>query len=484
MTSIAVVGVSHKTAPVEIRERFAFTEGEVEATLGGLRNRCAMKEAVLLSTCNRTELYLCPASDPAVLAVGEAVLSEKAGGLVGGTAQYFYRRHGLESVRHLFRVVSGLDSLVLGEAEIQGQVKTAYELAARVPAEPPLAGPVLHRLFQTAFTVGGQVRSQTPLGEGAASVASVAVKLARKIFGDLQGRQVMILGAGHTAELAVDAMKRDRIVGLVVANRTYDRARDLADRLAGEAIHFDQMPFALAGTDILVASTGAPHALVTLYGFRNAVGGRRNKPLLILDLAIPRDVEPEVGGEPNVFLYNVDDLREIIDETLLQRQTVTAAAEAIVQDHAQAFAQWHEARDLVPLITSLRDRWGDVRESELDWLWNRLSHLSEEDRDIVESFSKRLLNKLLHQPTTRLKEGVADGRGAQFIAALRYLHGLEDWEAELRGEEGDSAGALNRPGREQTSPSPAEADPKERGGGARAFGPELAEESGWRSTDE
>ncbi len=455
MTSIAVVGVSHKTAPVEIRERFAFAEGEIVSALGGLRSRCAMKEAVLLSTCNRTELYLCPASDAAVVAAGEALLSEKAGGLVGGTTQYLYCRLGLESVRHLFRVVSGLDSLVLGEAEIQGQVKTAYELAASVPAEPPLAGPVLHRLFQTAFAVGGQVRSQTPVGEGTTSVASVAVELARKIFGDLKGRQVMILGAGHTARLVGEAMKRDRIPRLVVANRGYDQARDLAERLAGEAIQFDQMPVALAQVDILVASTAAPHALVTRYGFRRAVGGQRRKPLLILDLAIPRDVEPEVGGEPNVFLYNVDDLREIVDETLSQRQNAAAAAEVIVGDHAEAFAQWHDARDLVPLIRSLRDRWSDVREGELSWLWQRLSHLSEEDRGMVEAFSKRLLNKLLHQPTTRLKEGVADGRGAEYIAALRFLHGIDHTSSPV--------GVDGHPG---------------------PLGPELADESRRRSTDE
>jgi len=459
LTSIAVVGVSHRTAPVEIRERFAFTESEVVAALGGLRNRAGMKEAVLLSTCNRTELYLCPGSDADLVAAGEAVLSNKAGGLVGGTAQYLYRERGLDSVRHLYRVVAGLDSLVLGEAEIQGQVKTAYELAGRVPADPPVAGPVLHRLFQTAFAVGGQIRSQTPIGEGAASVASVAVKLARKIFGTLEGREVMILGAGNTAELVVEAMKRDRIKGLIVANRTYDRAQDLAGRLSGKAVHFDEMPFALAETDILVASTAAPHALVTLDGFRHAVGGSRTKPLLILDLAIPRDVEPELGGEANVFLYNVDDLREMIDENLVRRRASVSDAEIIVQEHAEAFARWHDTRDVVPLITGLRSRWGDLRESELNWLWHRLSHMPEEDREVVESFSKRLLNKLLHEPTTRLKEGVANGRGAEFIDAVRFLHAIEDVEpAEDRAPAEELA---------PTAPAEALAD----------SGPELANQS-------
>ena len=457
MTSIAVIGVSHRTAPVEIRERFAFSDQEAVEALGGLREAAGMKEAVLLSTCNRTELYVCPGSDPDLVAAGEAVLTEKAGGLVGGTSQYLYREQGIDSVRHLYRVVAGLDSLILGEAEIQGQVRSAYELAGRVPADPPVAGPVLHRLFQTALAVGGQVRSQTPIGQGAASVASVAVGLARKIFGSLEGREVMILGAGNTAELVVEAMKRDRIHGLIVANRTQERAESLAGRLHGKAIHFDEMPFALAQTDILVASTGAPHALITTDGFRHAIGGRREKPLLILDLAIPRDVEPELGGEANVFLYNVDDLREIIDGNLVKRQASISDAEAIVQEQAEVFAQWHDARDVVPVITGLRARWGDMREDELGWLWQRLGHLPAEDRELVESFSKRLLNKLLHEPTTRLKQGVANGRGAEFVDAVRFLHAIED------ASSGDGAG---------TDSSDASDDPA---AAATESGPELAD---------
>ena len=474
MTSIAVVGVSHRTAPVEIRERFAFTDTEVVAALGGLRDRAGMEEAVLFSTCNRTELYLCPGSDADLVAAGEAVLADKAGGLVGGTAQYLYRERGLEAVRHLYRVVAGLDSLVLGEAEIQGQVKGAYELAGRVPADPPVAGPVLHRLFQTAFAVGGQIRSQTPLGEGAASVASVAVSLARKIFGGLEGREVMILGAGNTAELVVEAMKRDRIHGLIVANRTFDRAQALSARLAGRAVHFDEMPFALAQTDILVASTAAPHALVTLDGFRHAVGGRRKKPLLILDLAIPRDVEPELGGEANVFLYNVDDLREIIDGNLTQRRASVSDAEAIVQEHADAFAHWHDARDVVPLITSLRGRWGYLRERELKWLWHRLSHLPAEDREVVESFSKRLLNKLLHEPMTRLKEGAANGRGAEFIDAVRFLHAIDDVEPVADPDAGWDVDWSHEPDRVSDPPARALED----------SGPELAERPEQHDTGE
>ena len=425
MSPVSVVGVSHLTAPVEIRERFAFAPGEAEVALGGLRAQSEVQEAVLLSTCNRTELYVCPGDNERVQGAAERVLSDKAGDVVGGTKQYLYRHDGGASVRHLYRVAGGLDSLVLGEAEIQGQVKDAYELAGRSPTTPPLAGPVLHRLFQSALSAGGRIRSTTPIGEGAASVASVAVELARKIFGGLEGRRVMILGAGTTAELVVEALGRDGIRGLVVSNRTYERARELADRLSGRAVRFDEMPFELAETDILIASTAAPHPLVTRDGFRQARRGGQSGALLILDLAIPRDVEPEVGNEANVFLYNVDHLHEILDDNLLKRRKSVPEAEAIVEEYTQDFLHWYGARSVVPVIRSLRERWDDVRQGELERLWPKLSHISEDDRDVVEVFSKQLLNKLLHDPTERLKKGMGNGRGVEFIDAVRYLHDLE-----------------------------------------------------------
>jgi len=258
----------------------------------------------------------------------------------------------------------------------------------------------------------------------------VAVELARKIFGGLEGRQVMILGAGSTAELVMGALARDGIRGLVVSNRSHERAAELASRLSGRAVHFDEMPFELARTDILIASTSAPHPLVTRDGFRHARKDSQSGPLLILDLAIPRDVEPEVGNEANVFLYNVDHLHEILDDNLLKRRESVPEAEAIVDQYAREFLQWYGARDVVPVIRSLRARWNDVRERELERLWRKLSHLPANDRDVVEAFSKQLLNKLLHDPTKRLKQGIGNGRGVDFIDAVRYLHDLETEEAD------------------------------------------------------
>ncbi|NIP57847.1 MAG: glutamyl-tRNA reductase, partial [Gemmatimonadetes bacterium] len=325
---------------------------------------------------------------------------------------------------------------VLGEAEIQGQVQEAWEKAASVDVDPPLVGPVLDRLFQRALGTGGRIRHETGVGEGAASVASVAVDLAGKVFGELEDRRVLVLGAGSTAELVVEALAREGVEGVVVANRTEERARALAARLSGRAVLFEEMSSVLRGVDIVVASTAAPHPLLTRESVRAAFPNGPRRPLLIIDIAIPRDVEPGVGEEPNVFLYNVDDLRQIVDENLDRRRQSLPRAERIVADEAAAFRDWVASREMVPLIRSLRRRGHRVRRKELERTLSGLGHLSEEDRDRVVELSRRLVNKLLHDPTVRLKEGAANGRGADLIEALRFLYDLEPRGDDDRDDEG------------------------------------------------
>jgi glutamyl-tRNA reductase len=423
------VGVSHQTAPVEVRERFAYLEQDVPAALEALRAG-GVDEAVLLSTCNRTELYLyAPAPD--ALELAERMLAEKAGPLSRPVAAYLYRHKGLEAVRHLFRVASGLDSLVMGEAEIQGQVRDAWQLASAGEAAP-LVGPVLGRLFQSALSVGGRVRSETPIGEGAASVASVAVELAEKIFGDLNGRRVMVLGAGSTAELVVEALAREGARDVTVVNRTLERAGELAGRLSGRALGLHELSGALRDVDIVITSTAAPHAVLRSVTFREAFPSGRSRPLLIVDIAIPRDVEPALGDEANVFLYNIDDLRRLIDDTLERRQEAVAAADAIVLRAAHEFLGWFAGLEVVPVIRALRERADDVREAELARLLARPG-LSQQDRDAIADFSQRLLNKLLHGPTVRLREGAANGRAAELVDAIRYLYELDDPEGHGSG---------------------------------------------------
>lgn len=417
---LALVGLSHRTAPVEVRERLAFPGREAERALAALGS-AGVGEAVLLATCNRTELYLNPESEGALARV-EAFLAEAAGPLPGSLARYLYRLDGDEVARHLFRVTSGLDSMVLGEAEVQGQVRDAYQRSS----EAELTGAVLNRLFQTALAVGGRVRSETKVSEGTHSVASVAVDLARKIFGDLRGKGILVLGAGDTAERVVAALGREGVEGVLVANRSYDPAFDLAARVSGRAVRLDETTRALAEVDIVLASTSAPHPLITRAMMAEAHPHGVSRPLLMVDIAIPRDIEPEVGSFPNVFLYNVDDLQKILDEHQGRRQVAAVEAEALVEREAATFGGWHRSLAVVPVIRELRERGEQVRARELQRLLERMPDLGDADRAAIEAFSRRLLNQLLHEPTARLREAAEEGRAEQMVEAVKFLWGGED----------------------------------------------------------
>jgi glutamyl-tRNA reductase len=422
--SLAVVGISHHTAPVEVRERLAFGASEASRALLALRDEGGIREAVLLSTCNRTEVYLFPANDEASLEAVETILRRKASG--SGEADvtpFLFRQIGDGVVRHLFQVVAGLDSLVTGEAEIQGQVREAYERSTVLPVDPPMAGRVLNRLFQSALAVGGRVRAETSIGRGAASVASVAVELARKIFGSLEGKRVLILGAGATSEIIVEALSRHGVEGVVVANRTYDRAVSLARQVDGHAVPFEEMAETLSTVDIVLASTAAPHHVLTRELFRSAFPEGRRRPLLIIDIGVPRDVDPEVGEEAEVYLFNVDDLRQIVDEHVKIREGALPGADRIIAEHENEFGAWYAAREVVPVIRRMRRRAEDLRAHELARLFQALDHLDQDDRARVEDFSRRLMNKLLHDPTVRLRKGLGRHGAAGLVEAMHFLYG-------------------------------------------------------------
>lgn len=422
--SLSVLGISHHTAPVEVRERVALAPSEVPGALLELKARLHMSGAVLLSTCNRTELYM-HADDGTAIGGARRFLEARAGALDPPLSDYLYVREDQEAVRHLFRVASGLDAMVVGEGEIQGQVRQAYGLSAELDGAGALVGAVLHRLFQMALAVGGRVREETTLGEGTGSVANVAVQLARKIFGTLSGRRVVVLGAGDTSQLVVDALGREGVSGVVVANRTYERAESLADRLEGRAVHLMDLSGSLTDADLVVASTAAPHAVLTRTVFQSAFPEGLRRPLLMIDLSIPRDIEPGLGEETNLFLYNVDDLRQIVDANMARRQESVPAAERIVEEMTVDFLGWYGAQEAVPLIRSLRDRADQVRRRELQALLDGMRGLSDDQRSRLENFSRRLLNKLLHDPTVRLKEGAAGPSGASLLDAARFLYALD-----------------------------------------------------------
>lgn len=423
--ALAVLGVSHHTAPVEVRERFVFPAARAEEELARLTAEGHAREAVLLSTCNRTELYLHLPDAAASLEPAEAMLAEQASYTLPQARCHLYAHRGRAAVEHLFRVVTSLDSMVLGEAQIQGQVRSAYEHARDLGGEPRVLGPVLTRLFDAALSVGGRVRAQTAVGEGAASIASAAVDLARKIFGSLEGRKAVVIGAGEMSELALQCFAAEGVAQIEVANRSVERGERLARKVGGIAIPSTDLWSRLEGTDILLTATGAPHRILTREMLERALPGGPERPLFILDIALPRDVEAAVGEVDNVFLYDIDDLQQIVGASLERRKKEVPAAEEIIAAEVEAFLSWYASLDVVPLIRALRDQGEAVRREEVEKALRRLSHLPEEDREHVERLTRQLLNKLLHGPTSRLRDAAGNGRGAQVVDAARYLFEIE-----------------------------------------------------------
>jgi len=412
---IKVLGVNHRTAPLEVRERFAHGAHEVPAALARVMAAGA-SGGVLLSTCNRTEFYLVLEDEgpaDAVWSLLDERLPER-----GRASKYGYIVRDRDAVRHLYRVSAGLDSMILGESQIQGQVRDAWE------ASRAHAGPVLHRLFQTALHVGARVRTETAVGAGTASAASAAVAVAGKIFGELAGRSALVLGAGDMAELAATCLVDEGVQVSLVANRTHERARVIAERLGARALTLEEAWPHFGTIDIALCSTAAPHAIVTWERVAPVIAGRSGRPLCILDLAVPRDVDPAVAQLENVFLYDVDDLQTVAAQATARRRDEVPAAERIVEEETDLFWAWYGGLGVVPVIKEFRGRLEQLRAAELERAMRQLGHLAPEDRARVEQFSHALLNKFLHQPTVALKEAAEQGRGYGLLEAIRRLFGL------------------------------------------------------------
>jgi glutamyl-tRNA reductase len=414
--ALIVVGVSHHGASLEVRERLAYRTSEVHGLLDRVRATADVREAVLLSTCNRTELYVVEGDREAAPAVW-SLYGERLGDDASG---FGYVRRDRDAVAHLFRVVSGMDSMVVGEAQIHGQVRDAWELSR------PGSGTVLNRLFQTALLVGGRVRSETALGHGAMSVSSAAVQLAKKIFGSLVGKRAMVLGAGEMAELALASLQAEGVRAAVVANRTFERAQALASLYGATAVHYDEAWDALADVDVLLCSTASPHVVVGAERVRDGLERRGDRPLCILDIALPRDVDPTVAEMDNVFLYDLDDLRAVVSASVERRHRELPAAEQLIAQEVEKYWQWVAGLAAVPVVTRFRDEMNRVRERELATALRRLGDLTPEQRAAVEHFSQSLMNKFLHEPTVRLRAAAANGRGLGVVDAARYLFALDE----------------------------------------------------------
>ena len=414
--ALIVAGVSHMTAPIEVREKLTFGAKDAVRELARLRAGKLIREGVILSTCNRTEIYAVEHSNE-TLPDFSSILSSRLGRDASG---FMYVHRDREATSHLFGVAAGLDSMILGEAQIHGQVKDAWEQCRSE------SGPILNRMFQSALLAASRAREETGIGRGAASVSSAAVQLAKKIFGGLSGRRAMILGAGDVAELALECLLSEGVRVAIVANRTHERAQTLAERHGATAMHYDECWASLRDVDVLICSTASPVPVVTVARVAGSIAARGDRPLCILDIALPRDVDAAVGDIGNVFLYDLDDLRAAAAANLEQRGEDVPAARAIIADEVQKYWDWVAGLAAVPVVREFRDEMDRLRSAELAAALRRLGPLSPEQADAIEHFSKSLMNKFLHEPSVRLKAAAANGRGLGVVDAARYLFALEN----------------------------------------------------------
>jgi glutamyl-tRNA reductase len=432
---LLVVGINHRTAPIELRERLDF-QGRVEAALRALAARGSAREAVVLSTCNRAELYAACDEVEATRSDLVKFLSEFHTIDRAVVASHMYDLADLDVVRHLFRVAAGLDSLVVGEPQIFGQVKEAHAVAAEIQA----VGPLLNRLFHSSFVVGKRVRTETGLGSGAVSISYAAVALARKIFGDLGGRSVLVVGAGEMGKLTALHMKSQGVHQVTIVSRTMAHSARTAEAIGGaSAAPWEEMDAALSACDIVITATGAASPILTKAHTEAVMRPRRNRPLFIVDIAMPRDVEPAAGEIEQVFLYNIDDLQTTVRENLARRSSEIAHAETIVGEEVDRFSAWLRSRGAIPTVVALRQRFEAIRRSELERLEFKLSALPPEARDRVDEITHLIVEKLLLAPTERLKSLADAETVGTYTEALTRLFALPDEQADAEVERTESS---------------------------------------------
>lgn len=419
---LTLVGLSHKTAPVAIRERLAFPADRQAEALSMLTSSDAVSEAVILSTCNRTEVYAVTSAE----AEGADAIVDLLCGYRGidprEIVPYLYASEGETAVRHLFRVVSSLDSMVVGEAQILGQVKEAYELSFDSGATDR----VFNRLFRQSFEVGKRVRTETAIGENAVSISYAAVELAKKVFDTLAGRTVLVLGAGKMSELTAKHLVSCGAARILVANRTQARAEELAEHFGGSAVPFDALYEYLATTDIVISSTGATNFVITKDRLELAMRARRGAPLFLIDIAVPRDIDPAVNDLDDAYLYDIDALNHVVEANLEERAREAARAEAIIAEEIAAFERWLDSMEVVPTIAAIHSKADRIRRAELEKALRRLGPLSEKDVATIEALTEAIVNKTLHGPTQRLRKVAAEKDGYSYLETARYLFGLDE----------------------------------------------------------
>jgi glutamyl-tRNA reductase len=421
MSELLALGVSHKTAPVALRERVALSEREATRFASGAADSPDVREAVAISTCNRTEVYLVVGDPVAAETTVLGMLARRAGIRPTELAEVIYSPRNCDAARHLYRVTAGLESMIVGEAEVQGQVKRAYEAALAADC----TGPLTNRLFTAALTTGKRVRGETGVGASRLSVPSVAVGLARDVLGDLTQRHVVVIGAGETSELTAQALADQGLRTIFVANRHADRARSLAQRFGGSVVSLDGLPEQLTLADIVVASTSSPHPIVGADELELVCRAREGRPLLMIDIAVPRDIDARCSELPGVTLYDIDDLQAVVERNRNRRGDHVAQAEAIVEEEIRRFASWLGQLDTLPTVAALRERATTLVEQVLAENAGRWESASPRDVARVEAIARAVANRLLHEPTIRLRS-LSQDRSHATLQLVRELFGLED----------------------------------------------------------
>jgi glutamyl-tRNA reductase len=431
MSELLAIGVSHKTAPVEIRERVALPDARAAEFVRDLRGAADVHEVVAISTCNRTELYLVVGDPVEAESTALAMLSSQAGIRPTNLAPAIYSHRNCDAARHLYRVTAGLESMIVGEAEIQGQVKRAYDAALAKDT----VGPLTNRLFRAALATGKRVRSETAIGERQLSLPSVAVALAREQLGALDGREVTIVGTGESSELAARALADSGGSTVFVANRRRDRAIGLAKRYGGRSVSFDELPQALERADIVVAATASPHLLLEARELAEVMDARGGRPMLLIDLAVPRDIDAACAQIDGVSLYDIDDLQAVIARNRKVRQVEARKAEGIIEEEIQQFAAWLGSLEVLPTLAALRAHATRLAEQVVRENAGKWESASPRDLERIDALARAVVNRLLHDPTVRMKE-LRDDRVHARMALVRDLFGLADEDGAFVDEGG------------------------------------------------
>ncbi len=433
MTELLALGISHKTAPLELRERVALTEGRATGLVSELASAPEIQEAAAISTCNRTEIYLAVSDPVGAESLALGVLAREAGTPPTELVGRLYSLRGAEAALQLFRVTAGLDSMIIGEAEVQGQVKRAYELALVEGA----TGPLLNRLFRGALAAGKRARTETGITERGVSVPSVAVELARRALGDLSSRLVVVVGAGETAELTARALAARGVEPAFIANRRYDRAIGLAQRFGGRAIRFEELPEQMERADIVVASTASPHSVIEREGMSEVMSARQGRPVLLIDLAVPRDIHPDCREVEGVSLYDMDDLQALVERNSSSREAEARIAESVLRAELARFERWLGSQDVEPTVAALRVRADEIVSRVLVENEQRWESLTDADRDRMRAMARAIAGRLLHEPTLRLKRSSGEDDSYLYVSALRELFGLDAESAPAADADGE-----------------------------------------------